>query len=88
MLASVLGSSGGLPSIRLVPGWLTTASNWEGQHGLLASIREHVIYTVIAVALAALFAIPLGLVLGHTGRGASRSRAWRMPFGPYRHLAS
>jgi osmoprotectant transport system permease protein len=68
--AAVVASGGGLPSIRLVPGWLTTASNWSGQHGLLASIREHVIYTVIAVVLAAMFAIPVGLVLGHTGRGS------------------
>jgi osmoprotectant transport system permease protein len=69
IFAGVVDSSGGLPSIRLVPGWLTTASNWWGQHGLLASIREHVVYTVIAVGLAALFAIPVGLLLGHTGRG-------------------
>jgi osmoprotectant transport system permease protein len=59
-----------LPSITLVPGWLTTASNWWGQHGLLASLREHVIYTVIAVVLAGLFAVPVGLILGHTGRGS------------------
>jgi osmoprotectant transport system permease protein len=65
----LLASGGGLPSIRLVPGWLTTASHWTGQHGLLASLREHVIYTVIAVALAMIIALPVGLVLGHTGRG-------------------
>jgi osmoprotectant transport system permease protein len=69
IVAIVSDSGGGLPSIRLVPGWLTTASNWSGQHGLLVSIREHVVYTVIAVVLAGLFAIPVGLVLGHTGRG-------------------
>jgi len=63
------GGGGGLPGLHLVPGWLTTASNWTGQHGLLASLREHVIYTVVAVALAALIALPTGLVLGHTGRG-------------------
>ena len=66
---SLVASGGGLPSIRLVPGWLTTWSNWSGQHGLLASLRQHVTYTVIAVVLAALIAIPVGLVLGHTGRG-------------------
>ena len=65
----IVASGGGLPSVRLVPGWLTTASNWTGQHGLLASMREQVIYTVAAVTLAALVAIPVGLILGHTGRG-------------------
>lgn len=60
----------GLPSITLVPGWLTTASHWTGQHGLLVSLREHVIYTVIAVGVAMLLAIPVGLAVGHTGRGS------------------
>jgi len=62
--------SSGLPSITLVPGWLTTASHWTGQHGLLVSLREHVIYTVVAVAIAMLLAIPVGLAIGHTGRGS------------------
>ena len=61
---------GGLPSIRLVPGWLFTASHWTGRHGLLVSLREHVIYTVIAVGAAMLLAVPVGLVVGHTGRGS------------------
>ena len=68
MIASGPGS--GLPSIGLVPGWLTTASHWTGQHGLLVSIREQVLYTVIAVVAAMIVAIPVGLVLGHTGRGS------------------
>jgi osmoprotectant transport system permease protein len=61
--------TGNLPSIGLVPGWLTTASHWTGQHGLLVSLREHIIYTVIAVGVAMMFAIPLGLIIGHTNRG-------------------
>lgn len=64
------GGGAGLPSITLVPGWLTTASHWTGQHGLLVSLREHVIYTVIAVGVAMILAIPVGLVVGHTGRGS------------------
>jgi osmoprotectant transport system permease protein len=68
-MALLADSGSGLPSIRLVPGWLTTASNWWGQHGLLASLREHIVYTVVAVGLAILIAVPVGLVLGHTGRG-------------------
>lgn len=64
------GGGSGLPSITLVPGWLTTASHWTGQHGLLVSLREHVVYTLVAVLIAMLIAIPIGLVLGHTGRGS------------------
>jgi osmoprotectant transport system permease protein len=63
-------SGGGLPSIRLVPGWLTTASHWTGPHGLLVSLGEHVVYTLIAVLVAVVIAVPVGLVLGHTGRGS------------------
>ncbi len=59
----------GLPGIGLVPGWLTTAAHWWGPHGLLVSLREHVVYTVVAVLVAALIALPAGLVIGHTGRG-------------------
>ncbi|HEY3737438.1 MAG TPA: ABC transporter permease [Jatrophihabitans sp.] len=59
-----------LPSLGLVPGWLTTAAHWWGKHGLLVSLREHVIYTVVAVLVAMLVAIPIGLAVGHTGRGS------------------
>jgi osmoprotectant transport system permease protein len=66
---SAIASGSGIPSITLVPGWLTTASHWWGQHGLLISLREHVLYTVIAVVIAMIIAIPIGLLIGHTGRG-------------------
>lgn len=49
--------------------YLTTASNWWGQDGLVHSIRDHLIYTAIIVVAAALIALPLGLIVGHTGRG-------------------
>jgi osmoprotectant transport system permease protein len=58
-----------LPSVGLVPGWLTTASHWWGPHGLLASLREHITYTIIAVGIAWLIAVPIGLLIGHTNRG-------------------
>ena len=66
---SALADGGNLPSITLVPGWLTTASNWWGQHGLLVSLREQVVYSVFAVLVAFLIALPIGLAVGHTGRG-------------------
>jgi osmoprotectant transport system permease protein len=64
-----LAQAGDLPGLGLVPGWLTTASHWWGQHGLLVSLREHVAYTVFAVLVAAIIALPIGLIIGHTGRG-------------------
>ncbi|GFG65828.1 ABC transporter permease [Mycobacterium kubicae] len=49
--------------------YLTTAGNWAGPDGLVARITEHVQYTALAVAASALIAIPIGLLIGHTGRG-------------------
>lgn len=67
-----IGSPGtGSPGIGKVPGWLSTAHHWWGDNGLLLHVREHLVYTLIAVALALLIAVPLGLLIGHTGRGVA-----------------
>ncbi|MGH3557225.1 MAG: ABC transporter permease [Mycobacterium sp.] len=50
--------------------YLFTADNWVGPVGLAARTMEHLEYTVLAVAVSALIAIPIGLIIGHTGRGA------------------
>lgn len=50
--------------------WLNDPLNWTGPGGILALTAEHLGMTAIAVALAALVALPLGVWLGHTGRGA------------------
>jgi osmoprotectant transport system permease protein len=49
--------------------WLNDPSNWQGPDGVLVHLREHIFYTLIAVVIAALIALPLGLLIGHTGRG-------------------
>jgi osmoprotectant transport system permease protein len=49
-------------------GWLTTAENWWGPTGILQRIWEHLQYSLLAVGLALLIALPVGLVIGHTGR--------------------
>jgi osmoprotectant transport system permease protein len=49
-------------------GWLTTAENWWGPTGILQRIWEHLQYSLLAVGLAMLIALPVGLVIGHTGR--------------------
>jgi len=50
--------------------YIFTADNWAGSAGLGARILEHLQYTVVAVAVSALIAIPIGMIIGHTGRGA------------------
>ena len=49
--------------------FIFTAANWGGPAGLAARIGEHLQYTVIAVIFSALIAIPIGMIIGHTGRG-------------------
>jgi osmoprotectant transport system permease protein len=52
-------------------GWLTTADNWWGSTGILQRIWEHLQYSLLAVGLAFIIAMPAGLVIGHTGRAES-----------------
>lgn len=49
--------------------WLTDPANWSGQGGIPAQALAHLRYSVIALLLACLVAVPLGLYVGHTGRG-------------------
>ena len=49
--------------------YLLTAGNWTGPVGLATRTLEHLEYTGVAVGASALVAIPLGLIIGHTGRG-------------------
>ncbi|HYB39679.1 MAG TPA: ABC transporter permease [Mycobacterium sp.] len=49
--------------------YLCSANNWAGPVGLAARTLEHLQYTAAAVAASALIAIPIGLIIGHTGRG-------------------
>lgn len=55
--------------IASVAAWLTDPANWSGPAGIIAQTLTHLQYSVIALALAALVAVPLGLYIGHTGRG-------------------
>ncbi len=49
--------------------FIFTAANWSGPAGLTARIVEHLQYTVVAVAASAVIAVPVGMLIGHTGRG-------------------
>jgi osmoprotectant transport system permease protein len=50
-------------------GWLTTAENWWGPRGIAEAIREHLWYSLLALLGAAAIGLPVGLAIGHTGRG-------------------
>ncbi len=51
--------------------WFADPDSWTGPDGVVVRSVEHVGLTAAAVGLACLLAVPLGLWLGHTGRGGT-----------------
>jgi osmoprotectant transport system permease protein len=49
--------------------WLSDPANWVGTGGLAVQTALHVYYCVVSVLAASVIAVPLGLYIGHTGRG-------------------
>jgi osmoprotectant transport system permease protein len=48
--------------------WLLAPAQWSGTAGIPARVLEHLGYTALAVLLGLVIALPLGAVIGHTGR--------------------
>ena len=44
-------------------------ANWGGDQGIAARLGQHLYITALSVVIAAVIAVPLGLLIGHTGRG-------------------
>lgn len=49
--------------------WLNDPLNWQGPNGVPFLTYEHLYISFIAVGIAALVALPIAMLLGHTGRG-------------------
>jgi osmoprotectant transport system permease protein len=49
--------------------WLFDRDNWWGNRGLVVRVVEHLEYSGIALGLAFVVAFPIGLLIGHTGKG-------------------
>jgi osmoprotectant transport system permease protein len=52
-----------------VLGWLTDPASWVGPGGILERTWEHVWYAALAALGSIVIALPIGLYVGHTGRG-------------------
>jgi len=50
--------------------WVTTSANWHGSDSIPQQLVAHLGYSGLPLLIAALIAIPAGVVIGHTGRGA------------------
>lgn len=49
--------------------WLTDPANWQGPMGVPVRIVEHLGYTGLTLLISVAIAVPIGLYVGHTGRG-------------------
>jgi osmoprotectant transport system permease protein len=49
--------------------WFTDPANWTGPGGIPARLIEQLVITGIAVAIAALIALPAGIITGNLGKG-------------------
>lgn len=54
-----------------VVAWFTDPANWTGPSGALVRIWEHVWYAALAAVGATAIALPVGLWVGHSGRGGT-----------------
>ena len=61
--------------------WLFDPDNWGGSNGIGDAVFEHLWYSVVATVAAVVIALPIGVAIGHTGKGrflaANISGAWR-----------
>ncbi|MHA3701628.1 ABC transporter permease [Jatrophihabitans sp. YIM 134969] len=66
------GGGGAMISWSGVITWLNDPLNWRGtigQAGIIDQIGKHLYYSGIAVLVSLVIGVPLGLLVGHTGRG-------------------
>jgi osmoprotectant transport system permease protein len=61
--------------------WLFDPGNWGGRNGIGRAVLQHLWYSLLATAAAVAIALPIGLAIGHTGRGrlvvANVTGIWR-----------
>lgn len=61
--------------------WVTSGANWHGAGSISSQLLAHLYYSGLALLIAAVIAIPAGVAIGHTGRGAvavvNVANAWR-----------
>lgn len=55
--------------IELVISWFSQATTWTGPESIPTRVAEHLVYSFLALAVAAIVAIPLGLHFGHARKG-------------------
>ena len=49
--------------------WIADSANWAGDAGIWARLVQHLLFTLAVAAVSAVVALPIGVAIGHTGRG-------------------
>lgn len=57
--------------LHFINAFFSENAHWHGYDGIPTRLREHVQYSLIALAIAAAIGLPVGLLTGHTGRGGN-----------------
>lgn len=61
--------------------WITSSANWRGAGDIPQQFLAHLGYSFLPLLIAAAIALPLGVAIGHTGRGGvlvvNLANAWR-----------
>jgi osmoprotectant transport system permease protein len=58
-----------------VVAWFTTGEHWHGMNGLPHRVGEHVVLSLVAIAVTLVVALPIGIGLGHRRRGGTLAAA-------------
>ena len=51
--------------------WFASPAHWQGADGIPTRLGEHMLMSTAAILAAALIALPIGILLGHYGRGGA-----------------
>lgn len=49
--------------------WFSNPANWSGTNGVPHRLAEHLVLSAVPLLIAVAIALPVGLAIGHTGRG-------------------
>ena len=55
--------------VNAVIAWFADPTHWSGANGVPYRLAQHVGISAASLAIAAAIALPVGLYIGHTGRG-------------------
>jgi osmoprotectant transport system permease protein len=67
----VAGEVDGVSFIGQVLQWFVDGSHWQGDFGIPNRLFEHLYMSAASLAVAALIALPIGVTIGHIGRGGN-----------------